>query len=89
MPAILLAIATILSLSAGTALAERAAVKQQIQVASTHIETGSSDAIRSTVQLAARGGDHPEAKAHARATRLIPKADYNPEPETISRGTEP
>ena len=79
---ILLAIAAISSLGAGTAQAKPAAIEQQKQIGAAQIETRASD------QLMARAND-PEAKAEAYATRLTAQADYDAEPESISRGTEP
>jgi hypothetical protein len=93
MLAISLAIATLLSLSAGTAMAAPAAGQQQTQIALATFETRASNPIPKGAQLDARGGNRPEATADADATQLpaqlTAKRDYYPQLESISRGTEP
>jgi hypothetical protein len=85
MRTILLAIATILSLGTGTAMAEIAPV-QQVPIGSTHIDMRGSDEIRSRHPFATTGGDHPKAETGAQATQ---PAASDEEPESISQGTEP
>ncbi len=81
-----LAIATILSLSAGTAMAKSAPVTQTTQIASSQTDIRDSDAIFNHRQLASVGDEYLGTTTAAHAT---PPAGWGQEPESISLGTEP
>jgi hypothetical protein len=81
-----LAVATILSLSAGTAMAKPAPVTQTMQIASTQIDIRGSHEIRDRRQLASGGGEYPGTMTGAHATQ---PPVWDQEPESINRGTEP
>jgi hypothetical protein len=81
-----LAVATILSLSAGTAMAEPAPVRQKMQIASTQIDIRGSDEIRNRRQLASGAGEYLGMTTGVHATQ---PSVWDQEPESISRGTEP
>jgi hypothetical protein len=68
-----------LSLSATAAIAEPVSVRQQMHIASTHM-----DAARSA--LTATDEEH---RRTASDTQVTQSADSDPEPESISGGTEP
>jgi hypothetical protein len=82
----LLAVAILLTLSAGSAMAEEANSKEQTQFTSTSIEVHSSDQIRSSLAFATKNRTPPEAAIGATATE---RRGWKQEPESISRGTEP
>jgi hypothetical protein len=81
-----LAITTILSLSAGTAMAKSAPVTQTTQIASSQIDIGGSGEISNPGQLASGHSVFPGAATAAHATQ---PAVWAQEPESISLGTEP
>jgi hypothetical protein len=81
-----LAVATILSLGAGTAMATPAVLKQKMQIASTQIDTRGSDGIRDSRQLASGGREYLGTTTGAGATQ---PSVWHQEPESISGGTEP
>jgi hypothetical protein len=81
-----LAVATILSLSAGTAMAKPVPVTQQTQIASTQIDIRGSHEIRDHRLLAGGGGEYLGTTTGAHATQ---PADLDQEPESINQGTEP
>jgi hypothetical protein len=81
-----LAVAMILSLSAGTAMAKPSPLKQKMQVASTQIDMRGSDDMRDRRQLASGDGEYPGTATGAHATQP-PVGDQAP--ESINRGTEP
>jgi hypothetical protein len=81
-----LTVATILSLSAGTAMAKPAPVGQTMQTASSQIGIRGSDAIPNRSQLETGSDGYPGTTTGAHATR---PADWGQEPESISGGTEP
>ena len=82
----ILTVATILSLSAGMAMAKPAPVGQTTQTASNQIDIRGSDAIPNRRQLDTGSDEYPGTTAGAHATR---PADWGQEPESISGGTEP
>jgi hypothetical protein len=81
-----LTVATILSLSAGTAMAKPAPVGQTMQTASSQIDIRGSDAIPNRCQLETGSDEYLGTTTGAHATR---PADWGQEPESISGGTEP
>jgi hypothetical protein len=81
-----LAVATILSLSAGTAMAQPGPVGQRIQIASSQIDIRGSDEIRNRRQLA-RGGD--EYLGTTTSLHAAQPTVWGQEPESIDQGTEP
>jgi hypothetical protein len=78
---------TILTLSIATAMAEPAQVGQHTQITATHADTRSSSEIHNHSPFVA----DDEAPSAATGTDATPtKAfDWDPEPESISGGTEP
>jgi hypothetical protein len=81
-----LAVATILSLSAGTAMVKPAPVRQRMQIASSQIDIRGSDEIRNRRQLASGGDEYLGTTTGAHATQ---PAVWGQEPESINRATEP
>ena len=81
-----LAVATILSLSAGTAMAQPGPVRQRMQIASSQIDIRGSDEIRNRRQLA-RGGD--EYLGTTTSPHAAQPTVWGQEPESIDQGTEP
>ena len=81
-----LAVATILSLSAGTAMAQPGPVRQRIQLASSQIDIRGSDEIPNRRQLA-RGGD--EYLVTTTSPHAAQPTVWGQEPESIDQGTEP
>jgi hypothetical protein len=82
----LLAVAAILGLSAETAMANPALVRQRTQIASSQIDIRGSDQIRNRRQLAAGDGEYLGTTIGAYATH---PSVWDQEPETINQGTEP
>jgi hypothetical protein len=81
-----LAVATILSLSAGTAMAKPVPVTQHMQIASTQIDIRGSHEILDRRPLAGGGGKYLGTTTGAHATQ---PGDLDQEPESINLGTEP
>ena len=82
----LFTVVVVLSLSAATAMAEPAQVRQQMHIASTHMDIGSSNEIPSRSTLTSTDGEH---QGSASGTQAAQSADWDPEPESVSGGTEP
>jgi hypothetical protein len=80
-----LAVATVLSLSAGTVMAQSVPITQQMQIASAQIDIRGSHELRDRRLLAGGGGEYLGTTG-AHATQL---ANLDQEPESINRGTEP
>ena len=80
------AVAMTLTLSAGSAMAEPTQVEQQMPIASTHVDVRHSGEIRDRLPFATREGQYPGKAAGAHAAQ---PTDWDPEPESISGGTEP
>jgi hypothetical protein len=83
---VFLTVAMILNLSATAAIAEPVAVRQQTQIASTHTDVASSSEPRDRSAPTATDEEHRRTASYTQATRA---ADSDPEPESISGGTEP
>jgi hypothetical protein len=87
-----LTVTAVLSLSAATATAEPAQAGQQMHLAPTHLDIGSSLS-RST--LTSTNGEHQASASGKQAAQSADSgpeqegADSDPEPESISGGTEP
>lgn len=75
-----------LSLSATAAIAEPGSVRQQMPIASTHMNVASSNGPRDRSAPSATGEEHRQTASNTQATQ---SADSDPEPESISGGTEP
>jgi hypothetical protein len=81
-----LAVATILSLSAGLAIAKPAPVTQGTQIASNQINILGSDEIGNPHPLASEHSEYPGTTTGAHA---VQPTVWGQEPESISSGTEP
>jgi hypothetical protein len=86
MRTVFLTIAMVLSLSATTAIAEPVPVRQQTHIASTHTDVASSNGPRDRSAPTATDEEHRRTASYTKATQ---SADSDPEPESISGGTEP
>jgi len=75
-----------LSLSATAAIAEPVSVRQQMHIASTHMPAASSNGLRDRSAVTATDEEH---RRTASDTQVTQSADSDPEPESISGGTEP
>jgi hypothetical protein len=75
-----------LSLSATAAIAEPVPVRQQMHIASTHLDVASSNGPRDRSAPTATAEEHRQT---ASDTQVTQSADSDPEPESISGGTEP
>ena len=101
MRTILLATATILGMTAGTAMADRAPVKQQ-ELAAVALTKAQIDPRDGTVarnglpdvetnrgpQYAAGGGSHPDAETNAHGTQYAAGGGSHPDAETNEHGTQ-
>ena len=86
MRTVFLTVAMVLRLSATAAIAEPVAVRQQTQIASTHTNVASSNGPGDRSAPAATEAEHRRTASYTQAMRA---ADSDPEPESISGGTEP
>jgi len=75
-----------LSLSATAAIAEPVSVRQHMHIATTRMDGASSNEPRDRSAPTATDEAHRRTPSYTQATRA---ADSDPEPESISGGTEP
>jgi len=90
MLAAVIAIAILPNLGARTVLAEPAPIEQPFHAAPDSYATHAlGDPMVAEGRVAAGGRYHLQLNAAAPTARPVGKADYDQEPESISRGTEP
>ena len=86
MRTVFLTVAMVFGLSATAAIAEPVPTRQQTQIASTHTDVTSSNGPRDRSAPTATDEEHRRTPSYTQATRA---ANSDPEPESISGGTEP
>ncbi len=78
--------AMVLTLSATTAIAKPVSVRQQMPLASTHVNVTSSDGPHDRSAQTAADEEHRQTATDARTTQ---SPDGDSEPESIAGGSEP
>jgi hypothetical protein len=86
MRTVFLTVAVVLGLSATAAIAEPVPIRQQTHIASTDTDVTSSNGPRDRSAPTATDEEHRRTAAY---TQAMQAADSDPEPESVSGGTEP